>query len=189
VTIRLRTPLLALLALAALVALTGCGNRKDLITSAETEGPYLDVGGLQYQVQISRQLNPRDTEDRGYFVGVPNPGGLKPNETWFAVFVRVQNYSSSKVGHPAREFEISDTQGHRYRPVEVGPANVFAYRASPIRPEGVLPPNDSAARSGPIGGAMLLYRLTLDTLANRPLKLHIFSASGAPREADVELDV
>jgi hypothetical protein len=186
---RLRTPLLALLALAALVALTGCGNRKDVITSAETEGPYLDVGGLQYQVQISRQLNPRDTEDRAYFVGVPKPESLKPNETWFAVFVRVQNYSASKVGHPAQEFEISDTQGNRYKPVAIGPANAFAYRPSPIRPEGILPPADSAARSAPIGGAMLLYRLTLDTLANRPLHFHIFSASGAPREADIELDV
>jgi hypothetical protein len=185
---RLRTPLLALLALAALVALTGCGNRKDVVTSSDTEGPYLDVGDLQYQVQISRQLNPHDTEDRAYFVGVPNPDGLKPKETWFAVFVRVKNPTGRFV-HPARHFEISDTEGNRYAPVSIGRDNVFAYRATPIAPAGVLPENDSTARSSPIGGALLLYRLTLDTLANRPLKLHIFSASGAPREADVELDV
>ncbi|MDQ6914330.1 MAG: hypothetical protein M3155_00790 [Actinomycetota bacterium] len=185
---RPRTPLLALLALAALVALTGCGNRKDVITSSETEGPYLDVGGLQYQVQISRQLNARDTEDGAYFVGVPKPDALAPKETWFAVFVRVKNPTSGFV-HPAHRFEISDTQGNRYAPVSIGRDNVFAYRATPISPAGVFPPNDSVARTSPIGGALLLYRLTLDTLANRPLTLHIFSDSGAPREADVELDV
>jgi hypothetical protein len=185
---RLRTPLLALLALAALVALTGCGNRKDVITSSETEGPYLDVGGLQYQVQISRQLNPHDTEDSSYFVGVPKPDALQPKETWFAVFVRVKNPTGRFV-YPAHRFEISDTEGNRYTPVSIGRDNVFAYRATPISPAGVLPANDSAARSSPIGGALLLYRLTLATLANRPLTLHIVGDSGSPREAEVELDV
>jgi hypothetical protein len=188
VTTRPRPLLLALLALAALVALTGCGNRKDAVTSAETEGPYIDVGGLQYQVQISRQLNPRDTEDHAYFVGVPGAERLRPNETWFAVFIRVKN-PSGDFARPARDFEISDTQGHRYRPVAVGADNVFVYRPTPISPAGILPPPDSAAAEGPIGGAMLLYRLTLDTLANRPLELRIFSGSGPPPEGQVELDV
>jgi hypothetical protein len=185
---RLRTPLLALLALAALGLLAGCGNRQDVVTSAETEGPYLDVGGLQYQVQISRQLNPNDTEDSAYFIGVPDAEKLKPDETWFGVFIRVKN-PTGRFEHPAREFEISDTQGKRYRPVAVGRDNIFAYRPTPISPAGVLPESDSAAAEAPIGGAMLLYRLTLDTLANRPLELKIFSGSGSPPEGKVELDV
>ena len=184
-TTRVTTLLVALLALALLA---GCGNRKSVITSAATEGPYIDVGGLQYQVQISRQLNPRDTEDQAYFVGVPDAEKLGPSETWFAVFIRVKN-PTGRFAYPARRFEISDTQGKRYRPVAVGRDNVFAYRAGPISPAGVLPPTDSAARQGPIGGAMLLYRLTLDTLANRPLELRIFSHSGDPPEGSVELDV
>jgi hypothetical protein len=183
-----RRSLLALLALFALLSLAGCGNRKDVVTSAETEGPYLDVGKLQYQVEISRQLNPKDTEDRAYFVGVPDAEKLKPNETWFAVFIRVKN-PTGDFEYPARSFEISDTQGNRYRPVAVGGDNVFAYRPTPISPAGVLPASDSAAGQGPIGGAMLLYRLTLDTLANRPLEMKIFSNSGSPPEGKVELDV
>jgi hypothetical protein len=184
---RPRTPLLALLALAALVALTGCG-RKGAVTSAETEGPYIDVGGLQYQVQISRQLNPRDNEDRSYFVGVPDAERLRPNETWFGVFIRVKN-PTGRFARPARDFEVTDTQGNRYRPVAVGADNVFVYRPTPISPAGILPDADSAAGEGPIGGAMLLYRLTLDTLANRPLDLRIFSGSGPPPEGKIELDV
>ena len=187
-TRRPRTPLLALLALAALALLAGCGNQKSVVTAADTEGPYLDVGPLQYQVQISRQLNPHDNEDRSYLVGVSNPDGLKPTETWFAVFIRVKNPTGRFV-YPARQFEITDTQGKTYRPVAVGTDNVFAYRPAAISPAGELPSNDSTARTGPIGGAMLLYRLRLDTVANRPLKLHIFSPAGPPREAEVELDV
>ena len=61
---RLRTPLLALLALAALVALTGCGNRKDVITSSETEGyvnlmELCSIGqkeGLYYKPRIDREV-------------------------------------------------------------------------------------------------------------------------------------
>jgi hypothetical protein len=184
---RLRPLPLALLALSLLVGATGCGH-KGAVTSAETEGPYIDVGGLQYQVQISRQLNPRDTEDRSYFIGVPGAERLRPNETWFAVFIRVKNPSGRFV-YPARNFQITDTQGHRYSPVPVGADNVFAYRPTPISPAGVLPRADSAAGEGPIGGAMLLYKLTLDTLANRPLELLIFSPSGPPPEGNVELDV
>ena len=39
-----------------------------------------------------------------------------------------------------------------------------------------------------IGGSMLLFKLTLDSLANRPLILHIKSA-GKPPEAEIDLDV
>ena len=35
-----------------------------------TEGTYLDLGGLKYQVQISRLLNPSSIEDRAYLVGL-----------------------------------------------------------------------------------------------------------------------
>jgi hypothetical protein len=39
-----------------------------------------------------------------------------------------------------------------------------------------------------IGGSMLLFKLTLDSIANRPLVLHIKSA-GQPPEAEIDLDV
>ena len=59
---------------AGALAAAGCGaNSETGIQQAATdEGQYLEVGGLKYQVQISRQLNPSDNEDRGYLVGVPS---------------------------------------------------------------------------------------------------------------------
>ena len=75
-------------ALAAL-ALGACGNKEDHVLHAATEGIYLDVGGLKYQVQISRVLNANDREDRDYLVDLPADQQLGSNDNWFAVFMRV----------------------------------------------------------------------------------------------------
>jgi hypothetical protein len=186
---RLRTPLVALVAVLAATTLAACGNKEPVRTHAATEGPYLDVGPLQYQVQISRQLNPADEEDKAYFVGVPDPEGqLNPDETWFGVFVKTWNRTGDT--HPgASEFEIEDTVGKRYKPVAIGADNVFAYRPDPIPSGGQFPARDSVAEEGAVGGSLLLFKLTLESLANRPLVLHIKSPGGAPPQAEVDLDV
>jgi hypothetical protein len=181
---RARPLLAALLALSALIALPACGQPGER-TLAETEGIYVDVGRLQYQVQISRQLNPRDTEDKAYFVGVPTPESLAPTETWFAVFIKVWNRTGDRLLSTGR-FEVEDTTGKRYEPVEVGEDNVFVYRPADIPANGTLPPTDSVANEGAIGGSMLLFKITLDSLANRPLELRILSPQG---NAVVDLDV
>src|SRR4051794_18402570 len=88
-----RLPILVAAVLAAAL-LAGCGNKEDVTTKADNEGIFIDVGPLSYQVQISRQLNPRDPEDRTYLQGIPaDQVALKPDETWFAVFMRVENNS------------------------------------------------------------------------------------------------
>lgn len=184
---RLRPLLIALVVLVGASSLAACGHKETTVTSAKTEGPYVDAGPLQYQVQISRQLNPADQEDQGYFVGVPNPSGIGAQEAWFAVFMKVLNRTSD--AHiPAKDFEIEDTVGKRYEPIEIPANNVFAYRATEIPSGEQLPGIDSLANEGVIGGSMLLFRLTLDSLANRPLVLHIKTA-GSPPEAEIDLDV
>lgn len=185
---RLRPLLIALVALLGAFALAGCGNKEGIVTEASTEGPYVDAGPLQYQVQLSRQLNPADEEDKGYFIGVKDPEGqLTAEETWFAVFVKVFN-RTGKPHIPSKSFEIEDSVGKRYEPVEVGEDNVFAYRATQIPSGGQLPGTDDVANEGVIGGSMLLFKLTLDSLANRPLVFHIKSPDFPP-EAEIDLDV
>jgi hypothetical protein len=184
---RLRTLLVVLVALLGASALAACGHKEDIVTEASTEGPYVDAGPLQYQVQISRQLNPADEEDKGYFVGVKDPEGLGGDETWFGVFVKVFNRTGG--AHiPSKDFEIEDTVGKRYKPVDIGAQNVFAYRATEIPSGGQLPGTDDVANEGVIGGSLLLFRLTVESLADRPLVLHIKSA-GSPPEAKIDLDV
>jgi len=182
--------LLMLLVLATALVVGGCGNKEKTTTEASTEGIYLDVGGLKYQVQISRILNPSDIEDRNYLTQLPQ-GTLPPkgDEAWFGVWVRVQNTNDGKSLPTASNFEIRDTQGNVFRPyAQVG--NVFAYQpVDKLGPQMVLPPPDAPAGSGPIQGSLLLFKLTTTSLANRPLEFRIISPTDPTNVGTVDLDV
>jgi hypothetical protein len=186
---RFRHLVAALAVLALALGAAACGNKEDVRTVAETEGPYLDVGPLQYQVQISRQLNPTDEEDKSYFLGVSEQDlKINADETWFGVWVKAFNRTDST--YPAaNKFEIEDTVEKRYSPVEIAETNPFAYHPTPIPSGGQLPARDSVADEGAVGGSLLLFKLTLESLANRPLVLHIQSPGGNPPAAEVDLDV
>lgn len=177
----------ALLAFAGLAA--GCGNQVAVRTVASTEGPYLDIDDLQYQVQLSRYLNPADVEDQTYLTGLP-PNSPPPagDETYFAVFMRVTNSTEEAIS-PANDFEILDTQGNVYRPIPLdAKVNPFAYVADPIPPKSMIPPEDSIASEGVIKqGALLLFKLKTDSLQNRPLQLRFRKGSGT--QGTIDLDV
>src|SRR5215218_9534286 len=95
--------------------LSGCGDKESIVKVAETEGVYVDVGGLTYQVQLSRFLNPGDVEDKQYLVGLPEgvPAQLPGDEIWFGVWMRVKNYSDPTLT-PTNEFLIKDTEGNEF---------------------------------------------------------------------------
>jgi hypothetical protein len=179
---------LVALTLALVPALSACGHKEDVVTTAKTEGPYIDLGPLQYQVQISRQLNPALVEDGPYLQGIsPADAKLKPTETWFGVFVRVTN-DTGKYQPAANDFSIDDTQHHVFKPIALPASNGFAYEGGVLPPKSQLPPIDSAASVTSINGQLLLFKLNLDSLANRPLELH-FTGAGQSDEARIDLDV
>jgi hypothetical protein len=184
-SLRRRALLLSCCALVALPA-AGCGNKHARTTFGETEGSYLDVGQLKYQVQISRVLNRFDNEDKAYLQGLaPADARLATDEAWFAVFVRVENPNTPSV--PAvNDFEMHDTQGNVYTPLPVAPSNVFAYRGGPVPGHGQLPMYDTPAFDNPsIRGLMLLFKVKQHSLDLRPLEFVI----KGPNEASVDLDV
>lgn len=183
----LRFPLVCVVAVVLGLGAGACGNANEMVTHADTEGPYLDVGPLKYQVQISRQLNPRDTEDSAYLKGVAGADQLRPDETWFAVFVRVIN-DTERSHLAAADFSIEDTDGRTFPPVAVGD-NPFAYRPIEVPARGALPAQGTLAESAAIGGTMVLFKLTLSSLANRPLELKIKSPEPPQRESIIDLDV
>ncbi|HSD75814.1 MAG TPA: hypothetical protein VLA98_00355 [Solirubrobacteraceae bacterium] len=182
--LRLLTPVLVL---ALGLALGACGNKEPTTEFGATEGAYLDVGDLKYQVQISRELNPDDLEDRGYLVGA-DQRTVRPEETWFAVFMRVQN-SSDTAHEAARDFELSDTQGNKWRPVPLPAQNVFAYRPVNVPGQSVLPFPDSPAAENTIQGSLLLFKIPFANLANRPLVLKVVDPTDPQHSAEVDLDV
>jgi hypothetical protein len=190
----MKTPLLLLASLAAL-ALGACGESHTRVTTGTYSGgsgknaPYLNVGPLVYQVQISRELNPYDTEDSSYLLGLtPAQAALRPGEEWFGVFMQV--YNESTVPHPAAtSFTITDSEGNTYYPVVPGPANLFAYRGGVVPANGSFPTLNTVAADGPTQGLLLLYRIKVESLNNRPLELKIVDPTDSSQTASAELDV
>jgi hypothetical protein len=179
--------LIFVLAALAIVA-AGCGNKEEVTTSATTEGTYLDLNDLKYQIQISRYLNANDVEDQTYLkglpVGTPQPNG---DETWFGVFLRVENTTDHAI-EPANDFEIVDTLGNTYRPIPLDPKiNTFAYEPVPVERHNLIPKEDSIPSQGAIGGALLLFKIQTTSLQNRPLIFRFRRGSGTT--ATVNLDV
>jgi hypothetical protein len=174
--------LIALLGLAA----AGCGT-EEVRTEAASEGLYVDVGPLTYQVQISRYLNPLDTEDKAYLAGLPaGTAQAGKDDVWFGVFIRIKNYSD-QTQTPASDFTIEDTENNRFTPTSLDPKqNAYIYQPTPIGPAQWLPNPQTTAGINPIQGELLVFRLKTDDLQNRPLDLHI---SQGGQEAVVELDL
>ena len=188
----LRRPLLVLLAAVLGLGLAGCGNKMDVHTLGETEGIYVDVADLSYQIQLSRILNPNDPEDKAYLDGLP-PGTEEPakDETWFGVWLRVSN-PTREMQKPASSFRITDTQGQEYDPVVFDPRdNPFAYEPAPLQPGALIPDPNSVSGEGDIQGSLLLFKVSLVSLQNRPLEFEIDSPLPPPLQEHgiVDLDV
>lgn len=189
-----RSALTTLLSLAAL-ALGACGDSHTRVTTGTYAGesgqnaPYLNVGPLIYEVQLSRQLNPADTEDRAYLAGLPpSVRRLSPGDEWFGVFMQVYN-ESERSHRAATGFTISDTQGNVYSPIAASPINEFAYRGGSVPSKGRIPALNTVAANGPTQGALLLYKIKIASLDNRPLQLKIVDPRNPSKSASAELDV
>jgi hypothetical protein len=183
----LRKTTAAALILVGALALSACGNKPETRTEGETEGTYLNVGPLTYQVQISRQLNPSDLEDATYLQGIPPAlRRLRPHQTWFGVFIQVVN-EGSRAQLPASNFEIEDTEDKVYRPIPQSPQNPFTYHAQLLPPKDVIPHINSVAGEGVIQGSLVLFKLDLTTLDNRPLEFVVADPIGG--RGRVKLDV
>lgn len=190
---RLRRPIAIVAALLASGGLAACGNHPDKnarVVRAETEGLYLDIGALKYQVQVSRQLNPGDVQDRSYLTGIPDAEKtLTKDQVWFGVFIRVQN-ETGQPQPPSNQIEIVDTQEEKFLPVALSDTNEFAYHSTTTVPaHDVLPLRDTPSFDTPVRGQLILFKLTLTSLSNRPLEMHIESRSGRTQTGIIDLDV
>jgi hypothetical protein len=185
-----RLPAVALAASAAL-ALAGCGTKEpDGVLTGETEGIYINLNDVKYQVQLSRILNPRNVEDASYLRGVlPGEQELGDGETWFGIWLRAEN-ETSRPQPKAEEFEIVDTLGERFEPLNQ-PDNILTWAEQPeeIRPEATLPVPGSIAEEGTIQGSLLLFKMPYAALENRPLELEIQSPTESQTVGKINLDV
>ena len=91
---------------------------------------------------------------------------------------------------PATQFEIEDTQDDIFEPLDIPfEDNLFVYDPPPeIPPETVYPLLNSQASDNTIRGGMLLFKVTTDSLYNRPLELKIIDPEGGP-DGMINLDI
>jgi hypothetical protein len=206
--------LLMACALMALVA-AGCGTKGEDHDPVR-EGIATDLGGLDYNVYITRQLNPHDVEDQDYYNGpeeseecARKPGGTPPALTpeervqrcptaLYGVFLQVCNETTDGAPIAAREpseeagrefagdFEIEDSQGNKFEPIVLPETNVFAYRARPLKKGDCIPASGSAAYSAPTAGALMVFRLPVAATENRPLELSI-SVGGETKHFELDI--
>jgi hypothetical protein len=180
-TTRLGVVLAAVVAIAAGVLLSGCDTAPENADQV-SEGQGIKIDDLLFNVQITRELNPGDTEDKAYLVGQRQLG---PDEYYLGVFMRLQNEGDTSVQVPT-DMRVVDTVGKTFRPL---PSNsLFALKlGNTLHPGDQLPEGESVAANGPIQGSMVLFRITSSAIQDRPLTLHITTSSGSTGE--VELDI
>lgn len=176
--------LLPLLLIAVLAfGVSGCD--KNVQTIEAKEGGRISLDHLFYQVQLSRALNMKDVEDSYYTTGQPVPA---KGETYFGVFMRVDNETSSTRILPIGidQMKIVNATGNEFDPIPVK-GEGWAYAPAPLGKRGVLPIPDTPAYIGPIRGGLILFKISETDLNSRPLKLEIKAPDG--RTGEITLDV
>jgi hypothetical protein len=179
----------------AAVALGACGSSHTRVTTGTYAGesgkgaPYLNVGPLIYEVQLSRELNPANPEDAAYLQGLaPAESKLAAGEEWLAVSLQVFN-DTSNAEQASSDITLSDTQGNLYSALQPDAVNLFAYRAGTVRSKGKLPEPGTPASFGPSQGELLLYKIKVISLDNRPIEIKIRNPQNPEESANAELDV
>jgi hypothetical protein len=169
------------------VVVAGCGSNPRE-NNAGREGAPEKVGKVEYNVYITRELNLKDVEDSGYYQGPEAPPGF----ALYGVFLTACNQGSGSV-QPAGDFSVIDSQGNRFKPLPLPLTNMFAYHPHPLTHQNCIPTIGSVAADSPTNGSLLVFKLPLTTLENRPLDLEIVSApdpgSGQTETGRVELDI
>ena len=117
--LRSLTLLACLMALA--VAVAACGDEEPGVDEPAREGLALPLDGVEYNVFITRQLNPAIPADDAFFEG-PEPG---PDENLYGVFIQACN-NTEDVHETVDEFLVKDNHGNEFEPER-------APRGEPVR--------------------------------------------------------
>ena len=159
---------LALVMLAG--ALSACGEEE---TTEVAEGEPLEMGGLAYNIQITRFLNPDDNEDAEYLVGQPPP---PPGKEYLGVFLVIENDGDEPLPS-ASGYTVIDTIDAEYEFVESESPYALDVGAE-VPAEGQLPLPDTTAATGPNQGSLLIFEVDDGVSDNRPLELEIETSDG-----------
>src|SRR5918999_1230702 len=173
--------LATLIAVLALAGLSACGDEEPGVDEPAREGLALPVDGIQYNVFITRQINPGIQPDEALYQGPPPAKG----STFYGLFIQACN-DTDETHEAIDDFVVKDNQDEEFEPVELPEENVFAYRARSLDPGECIPEAGSINQLGPSGGALLMFEMPLEATENRPLELELH---GSEETKEVELDL
>jgi hypothetical protein len=175
--------LACLLAVAAPLGLAACGSDHEKIGVEEParEGLAVEMEGVDYNVFITRQLNPRIPPDDAYITEEAPPG-----DVLYGVFLEACNVTDEP-RDIAATFRLHDNQGNEFEPEPLPEDNQFAYNARELLPNECIPQAGSVAQLGPTAASMVLFQLPLENTENRPLELEIESGSGEKRIFELDI--
>ncbi|MGI8750686.1 MAG: hypothetical protein ACR2J6_09110 [Thermoleophilaceae bacterium] len=166
-----RTVAACLAALVLTAGLSACGGAE--VGSEEVpgrEGLAIGVGGVDYNIFITRELNLRIAPDKAYYRGP----AAAPGKVLYGVFLQSCGASAKPVPTAdIHKFVVEDNEGTQYLPKELPKDNAFAYQPTVVADKHCTPEPGSVAQQGPTNGSMLLYEFPLQSTENRPLTLHI----------------
>lgn len=172
--------LTAAFAFAAALTLAACFESE---SHGLEEGEWLEVGGLEYNVVLTRFLNPALPDDGVHLTDQPE---APDDADYLAVFMQVEN-TSDEQHTPIRGMFIEDARGNRFDPLRS--ESPFALSFDPLPPGGTLPAPSSVAAEGPMQGGLVLFLIPHEAVENQPLELKI---PEEPQEEDpryIELDI
>jgi hypothetical protein len=177
------------LALLAVTGLSACGSQKEPgVDEPAREGLAIDVGGVNYNVYLTRELNLKITPDSDYYHGKPAAKG----HALYGVFIKACNDGTKRL-KTASTFTVEDNQGNEFEPIELAKDNAFAYHPTSLGEGDCFPASGSVAQFGPTAASMLLFDFPLKNTENRPLLLKIEGpydfAKGKRESKTVELDL
>lgn len=144
-------------------------------------GATIEVDGLAYTPQITRQLNSRVKPDRT-LVGGRRPGR---NRIWLGAFIRVCN-EGDRVRTPSRRLALVGAFGERIAPTELPPSNPFEYDPRPLRPGQCLP-RQGSVDDQVAEGSLVLFNIPVEFFSERPVALEVTSQSGRRERVIVDL--
>jgi hypothetical protein len=174
---------LVVAALAATLVAAGCGADEEKLSGAE--GEFITVGEADYQVQLTRLLNPQQRPDDAFLRG---QAPLAADDAYLGVFLKIEN-DGDEPYRPPRDMKVVDTQKNEYLPLDTVQSGFGLDFGAEIPPGDEAPPANSPASFSPTSGAMVLFRLTEESATdNLPLVLEI-PVEGQQEPSRITLDV
>ncbi len=148
----------------------------DDTTKASSAPDYTSaaIGGVQYSVAGSSEINPSNSADARFVEGMPAGERHVPKgEALFGVFVLRTNSADAALPSASR-IDLLDGLGRAHRPLRLSPENPYTYAPGTIAPGDQLPASGTrAADDIAASGQLLLYRVPAQQVANGWLELAV----------------